>query len=561
MLQIVARGYYIIHLTLITLILSKMKTTILFYPLNRLVIAGLIGLLGLTACTKQPVKPSKKSPDLSDTAQVIERDADGKLPSERLQLLSPSELKLQASLSAEMQDWTTYIQLNTHLWQQLDDDNRAQIEYEIWERLRQVDKKTIESFKHHSDPGVQAWGLLLSILNGPVQQIEAGLSEIATNRTANNDRTAIYQNNLLIELQQKLSNFVAVKQIAVLLPFQGRYEQVSKQIQTGMLKAFLASDQSTLIKFYDSYQLDRVEAIYRRAKLEGADFVIGPLRKEALEQLAHIKDPNILALNKVEATDFYQFSFKSADEVSQMIALFNQHNYRHIGILTSDRSNDVAKAEAIQQAWQVNQQHSATLSIYPDADPKLRDALGTLINEDTSQTRYNNLRWATGRSLSYFPRTRQDFDAIVILDNRNRVAVFKPQFAFFQLKVPVYGSSQLSPVNLLENRAYPDLKGVKFLTHPYVLSPAELETQFEAYGWDSFQLVSQLNKMRLGAVLESGKTGILSLNARDFTQKLVWAQYDKKGLIEPMPPVAPSADFTEPKADTSTETQTDTRAF
>ena len=526
------------------LILSKMKKTIPFYLIQSLTFASLIGL---SACTEQPTKLIKKAPELKITAQVIQSDVKANLPAEELQTLSQRELKLQAELSAEMLDWTTYIQLSNHLWQQSDEESQAQIEQEIWGRLKYVDAATIESFKSHTDSGVQAWGLLLSILNGPAQQLEASLQNISANRTESNDKIAIYQNHLLPELQQKLSGFAAVKQIAVLLPFQGKYEQVSKQIQTGMLKAFLASDQSTTLKFYDSFQIDQVETVYQLAKQEGADFVIGPLRKEALEQLAHLTDPNMLALNKIEAVAFYQFSFKSADEVSQMIALFNQQNYRHIGILTNDGRSELATAEALTKAWQTQPLHSATLSIYPDENPKLRDALGTLINEETSQTRYNNLRWATGQSLSFFPRTRQDFDAIVILDNRNRMAVFKPQFAFFELKVPVYGSTQLSPTNLQENRPYIDLKGVKFLTHPYALYPDALDTQFEAYGWDSFQLASQMNKMRVGAILDNGKTGLLSLHDREFLQQLVWAQYNKDGLIEPMPPTLPAGIFSTPE--------------
>lgn len=510
-----------------------MKKTIPFYLIHSLLFASLIGL---SACTDQPIK---KAPGLHDSTQLFKTDAKESLPAEELRSLSQAELRLQSKLAAEMQDWTTYIQLSDYIWQQSDEDSQAQIEKSVWDRLKYVDMATIDSFSQHKDPGVQAWALLLSILNGPAQQLEESLQKLSARRTADNDRIAIYQNHLLPELQQKLSDLEAVKQIAVLLPFQGKYEQVSKQIQTGMLKAFLASDQSTTLKFYDSSQLDQVETVYQLAKQEGADFVIGPLRKEALEQLAHVKDHNILALNKIEATAFYQFSFKSADEVSQMIALFNQHNYRHIGILTNDGRTELSKASILQQAWQTNPLRTATLSIYPDDNPKLRDALGKLINEETSQTRYNNLRWAIGQSLSFFPRMRQDFDAIVILDNRNRIAVFKPQFAFFELKVPVYGSSQLSPTDLQENRPYVDLKGVKFLTHPAALNPEELNTLFEAYGWDSFQLVSQMNKMRVGAVLDNGKIGLLSLNGREFLQKLVWAQYNKSGLIEPMPSTLP----------------------
>ncbi len=511
-----------------------MKKTIPFYLIHSLLFASFIGL---SACTNPP---SKKAPDLKDSTQVIKSDIKESLPAEELQSFSQDELRLQIKLTAEMQDWTTYIQLSDHLWHQSDAYIQAQIEQAVWDRLKYVDTATIDSLSQHHDPGVHAWALLLSILNGPAQQLEASLQTLSALRTASNDKIAIYQNHLLPELQQKLSGLEEVKQIAVLLPFQGKYEQVSKQIQTGMLKAFLASDQSTTLKFYDSFQLDQVEAVYQHAKQEGADFVIGPLRKEALEQLAQVKDPNILALNKIEATEFYQFSFKSADEVSQMVALFNQQNYRHIGIMTNDGRTELSKAHALQQAWQENPLRSATLSIYPDENPKLRDALETLINEKTSHKRYNTLRWAIGQSVAFFPRMRQDFDAIVILDDRSRIAVFKPQFEFFGLKVPVYGSSQLSPENLQENRPYVDLKGVKFLTYPAALYPDELNTPFEAYGWDSFQLVSQMNKMRVGAVLDNGKTGLLSLHKREFLQKQVWAQYNNDGLIEPMPPIVPT---------------------
>ncbi len=517
-----------------------MKKTIPFYLIQSLTFASLIGL---SACSTPPVKPIKKAPELKVTAQVVKTDVKENLPAEELQSFSQSELRLQTELSAEMLDWTTYIQLSNHLWLQSDDENQSQIEQQVWDRLKHVDSTTIDSLKQHNDSGVQAWGLLLSILNGPAQQLEQSLQNLAASRTESSDRDAIYQKHLLPELQQKLSGLAAVKQIAVLLPFQGKYEQVSKQIQAGMLKAFLGSDQSTTLKFYDSFQIDQVEAVYSLAKQEGADFVIGPLRKQALEQLANIEDPNLLALNNIEASAFYQFSYKSADEVSQMIALFDQHNYRHIGILTNDGRSEIAKAEALQQAWQTNPLRTATLSVYPDKKPKLRDALGKLINEETSQTRYNNLRWATGQKLSFFPRTRQDFDAIIILDNRNRIAVFKPQFAFFELKVPVYGSTQLSPKNLQENRPYVDLKGVKFLTHPVAFNPEELNTLFEAYGWDSFQVVAQMSKMQVGAILDNGKTGLLSLQNGEFLQNLVWAQYNKNGLIEPMPPILPKETF------------------
>ncbi len=518
-----------------------MKKTIPFYRLHSLKLSPISSILlatiiGLSACSGPPVKPVKKTPDV-ESATIGETDAKANFPSQDLQPLSAMEQRLQMALAAEMQDWPSYIQLNQQLWQKSDAENQALIEQQVWDQLKYVSSETVDQLNQHEDSSVQAWGQLLRIINGSAQQLEQGLQDLATSRAEDTDPVAIYTRHLLPELQLQLSGMQAVKQIAVLLPFKGKYQQVSQQIRSGMLKAFFASDQSTTLKFYDSSQIDQVAAVYQQAKQEGADFVIGPLSKEALEQLANLDDPNILVLNKIEAAPFYQFSFKSADEVSQMIALFTKHNYRHIGILTNTGRTEKAKAEALQKAWQASAQRSATLSIYPDYNPKLRDALASLINVEASQTRYDTLRWATGEQLSFYPRTRQDFDAIVILDSRSRIAVFKPQFAFFELKVPVYGSSALSPKNLQDNRSYVDLKGVQFLTHPAALNPEALTSIFEAFGWDSFEVVAQMNKMRVGAILATGKTGLLSLEGNSFTQRLVWAQYNKQGLIEPAPEV------------------------
>jgi len=540
--------YYIICTNINKRILSKMKKTIPFYLVQSLTLGlTLASLFALSGCTSHPETAKKvkqasqseaiveKSKDIeaSPNVEIIESSAKKELSSEELSSLSNFELEIQIEYSKKESHWSQFILLNHQLWQNSRAIDQAQIEQHIWDTLSNLShsdtQATIKTLKEHPSVSVQQWGELLSILKGPVKNLQKNLD-----RLVNSNSDAIYTHHFLPGVgMQQMSQFQA-KQFAVLLPFEGKYKQVTQQIKAGMMKAFMASDQSATLKFYDSSNIDNLESTYQQAKQEGAEFIIGPLRKEAIDHLLTSVDENVLALNSIEYAPFVQFSYKSADEINQMIKHFKAQNYQHIGILSNDGRRDLKMAQALEKAWQQETNHSAILSVYPDQKPKLRKALGDLINEASSKERYDTLRWATGQKLAFFPRTRQDFDAIVIFDSTARMAVFKPQFAFFEMKTPIYGSSQLTPKKLQKIKANRDLKGVQFLTHPATFNPQNLLSNFEAFGWDSFQVASELNNMRLGAYLASGKTGELTIKNNIVQQNLVWAVYNKDGLIEPV---------------------------
>jgi len=122
----------------------------------------------------------------------------------------------------------------------------------------------------------------------------------------------------------------------------------------------------------------------------------------------------------------------------------------------------------------------------------------------------------------------------VIIDSSARMAVFKPQFAFFELNTPIYGTSQLSPKKLQNISPNRDLAGVQFLAHPVVFQPNDLSSNFEAFGWDSFQVATQLHNLRFGGYLSQGKTGELTLEEQQIKQNLIWATYNKKGVLVPL---------------------------
>ncbi len=513
-----------------------MKNIIPLYPVKILALSSaLIALLSLNGCSTPP-KHTQKAPTSTEPSyapEVLKTTPPPQIKAEDLITLSKIELELQTATAQQQGEWPNFILLNQQLWQTASESEQAQIEQRIWDAISQHPLESIKSIiqilKQHPNTSVQQWGELLATLKGPAESLQTNLAKLSES-----SHDAIYMHHLLPGINMQNSLFTPPKHIAVLLPFEGKYEHVSNQIKSGIMKAFMASNQQAQVTFHNSSDLDNLENLYQQTKQAGADFIIGPLRKEAIDRLITVADEEVLALNRIEYAPFTQFSYKSADEISQLIRYFKAKNYQNIGILSNDGTADSKMASALKTAWEQEINHRAIVSIYPDKKPKLRQALSALINEGKSKERYDTLRWATGHKLKFFPRTRQDFDAIVIIDNATRMAVFKPQFAFFNLKTPIYGTAQLSPKKPQYIKTNRDLAGVQFLTHSVVFQPEDLTSNFEAFGWDSFQVATHLHNLKMGGYLAHGKTGELTLKDQLIQQNLIWATYDSKGKLIPL---------------------------
>lgn len=483
-------------------------------------------LLVLAACGTPPNKPVQTKP----VEKVKPQDNLSLINTQTLSVDEIEKLRNQASNNGL---WAEYLVYTTQLWHKQANKPviQAQLEDQAWTIVSSLSSYNLQQLSQSSNPDVQAWADLYNAINASQYDYPIALLNVNTF-----DKDAIYHKNLLAKLIDQRPQQGQIKQIAVLLPFEGRYKVVGNQIRSGIMKAFFASNQNVTLKFYDTSNLEDVESVYNLAKEEGADRIIGPLRKEAIQQIASFQDDTILALNTVENSSITQFSFKSSDQSLQMLKRFQKSGFKRIGILSNDNQRSLSKAQELQ--YVLNQANDYTeLSVYPDLKPRLRDALGALIHEKDSKERQNNLRWALGYKLKYFPRTREDLDAIVVFDNAHRMAVFRPQFDFFELDTPLYGDSELSPTNFQDIAVNRDLNKVSFLTYPAVLDSADLTSAFEAYGWDSFEVTMELKNLQNGGCLTSGKTGVLSLEGNQIKQNLVWAKYTKAGTLEEAPPV------------------------
>lgn len=500
-------------------------------------------MLAIGGCSAPQPKPQQTAGgDLSlpTTATKSERE------------LALKALEAQINRAKAAQDWTAYVTLSEKLWHQLegDTDNQLAVEYMLWKTLQTAFDTPQKRAKMLAVPVLATWQPLLNASELPNLFARQSLADLAEFNPG-----AVYSRHLIPALREQLKTPPQPKQIAVLLPFKGKYQSISQQIRNGLLKAYMISNRQIALRFYDTSDAAQTWARYQQAKTEGADWIIGPLTKEAIDVLAQHNVKDVLALNNTEKAPFYSFNYRSDTEAYQIRKQLEARGFARIGILSSESSRDSGNAYELRTQWLNNPLNRADLVQYPLKNPNLRQALGQLIHEEESEARYNNLRWLLGVKPEFFPRIRQDLQAIVLMGDANQVAVFHPQFEFFQLKLPVYATANLTPANLQSIKPNRDLSHVIFPTIPAIFTPHALETPLEAFGWDSFLISTQLPNMAPNLCLTTGQSGILYKDGLQIDKKLIWVHYNKNGqLVRWVPPVViPAA--TAPLTDTDLPSQ------
>ena len=434
-----------------------------------------------------------------------------------------NELEQETRTALKNQDWPEFISLSHQLWQQAKPSDQIAIEYTVWNQLNQLPPKKLSELKQNGSIDMQDWIELVE-----VTQIETIWQKQAIRDLQEFHGEAIYNTHLTEQLLKRLYRPHKIKQIAVLLPFSGPYAKISIQIRNGMIRNQLLNSPDTELRFYDTSQTEQIAPLYKLAKQNGAEVILGPIQKKSIEQLEKINDKNLITLNK--SINHSSFSYRSASESWQISQKLCDKNYANLAILTSTQKSDYKLAQEIGSYWKQQSDGQLVLKTYPVKNPNLRKALGSVINEEQSQSRKDNLQWLLKENLFYKPRTRQDLDAIVLLGNNRQIAVFKPQFDFFELSLPIYSSSKITPSKLSSDKPNKDLRNVNFPSFTAALNPSSLQTKFEAFGWDSFTIATHQQQFGSNTCLNSGQTGRLFKDGKEYDRLFIWAKYDLNGI-------------------------------
>jgi len=343
-------------------------------------------------------------------------------------------------------------------------------------------------------------------------------------------------------------------QIALILPIKGRFANAAQAVQDGFLASFYSQvDEAHKPKirvYEEGDDPKQIRKVYEQAVSDGADFVVGPLNKSSVNELATTKDFPIpvLALNYSESapentnTNFFQISLSPEQEARQVAehAWLDGH-HKAAAIIPSTNWGDRV-FEAFKARWEELGGEVVEVQSYNAKKSDYGLPIKKLLNIDESEERAQDIKNIVGMKLEYEPRRRNDVDMIFMAAFARQGRLLKPQLRFHRAsKIPVYSTSHVYSGTLQPNMDR-DMNDVKFSDMPWTLAksnkmkekieqlwPASSKRYMRLYalGIDAFNVIPELNRLRRNQFSSyQGETGLLyvDVNSR-LLRRLVWAQF------------------------------------
>ena len=356
-------------------------------------------------------------------------------------------------------------------------------------------------------------------------------------------------------LNEYQSNYIPSASIAILLPMQGTYKNVADAIQGGILSAWYADSRvdKPSLRFYDTSAADStVDDLYQKASLDGANFIIGPLDKDSINQLADksIIDIPMLTLNyaenpRIRTDNLYQFGLLPEDEAAQAAELAIRDNHMNAAVLVPNSDWGRRLHDAFKKRYEELGGRVLTVQQYPTNVDDYSRPLRLLLNLDESQARHQDLQRILGTKLEFEPHRRQDIDMIFLAATHRSARGIVPALKFYRAgELPVYATSHVYSGHI-DKAADRDLNGVTFCDLPWTLttnSPLKAGfnttwkdqrayTRLFALGIDAYQLIQNLSYLESYDYARfPGETGNISLDENNrLHRELLWAKF-KKGI-------------------------------
>ena len=341
------------------------------------------------------------------------------------------------------------------------------------------------------------------------------------------------------------------RHVALLLPFDATFGPAAEAIRDGFISAWFGDENVASrprVGVYSTSDGD-TDSVVNRALGDGAEFIVGPLRKELVDHLRADSDLDVgvLALNVVDdatltRTGFYQFGLTPEDEAAQVAE-------RAVGrgpgalLLAPDSSWGKRLMAAYQSAWNAVGGTVLASVHYNESTEGYTRAVRQALNIDLSQARAAALRERLNLPLHFEPRRRQDAAVILLAAYPGNARQLMPQLRYFGAdSMPVYATSHVyAGVSSAEGDI--DLDGIEFADMPWLFDAADRRShavverywapraaaiaRLYAFGIDAYRVLPHLGKLRLQPGLRvPGVTGDLSMDARGVLhRKLTWMRY------------------------------------
>jgi len=352
--------------------------------------------------------------------------------------------------------------------------------------------------------------------------------------------------------QQQVELMGQPSHIAVLLPLTGPYAQVSGAIRDGFMTAFYQHPDKTLrprISFYDTGgNPGAIWNQYRQAVDQGADFIVGPFLKSAVDTLAQapLLDVPTLTLNYAThqqevISNLYQFGLLPEDEARQAAEMAFRQGHLHAAVLVPQGEWGQRLKAAFQQRFEELGGSLVKAQTYTPGANDFKRPIQSLLNINQSYARYKKLRQVLHTDLKFTPYRRQDVDMIFMAATPKDARQLKPQFRFhYAGELPVYATSH-AYTGKPNPQADRDIDDLYYCDMPWILNPApqlkralltywpeqEQYTRFFALGTDAYNLIPFMGRLQAKSYERfSGQTGNIYLDPfKRLHRELLWAQF------------------------------------
>ncbi|MEE9321865.1 MAG: penicillin-binding protein activator [Granulosicoccus sp.] len=356
----------------------------------------------------------------------------------------------------------------------------------------------------------------------------------------------------------------SIDQIAVLLPLSSsNTAAAAAAIRDGLIAAYQHSRDSQnvpALRFYDiGENTAYARTAYENAVADGANAVIGPLRKQAVAAIAtqrQIPVPTI-TLNSIDSTGgtvspkLVQFGLAPEDEARSAASRAIALSYKNAIVLQTDDSRGDREARAFQETMFAYGGDVVHLGVLPIDEYDYSEQIREALEINSSDQRFRSLSNTIGQKLFFEPAIRNDVDVIFLALTSEQARSVRPQLDFFRARgVPRFGTSRIASLddNTKKNK---DLNTIFYADAPWVIRQSmakdplrqEILDNFKgangvyaklyALGIDAYRIVTNLDAISQGKRLE-GYTGDLELTAGGRIQRhLDWAQY-QEGVSVPV---------------------------
>ncbi len=479
-------------------------------------------------------------------------------PMSRLPLPTAYRVRIQALRADawfQKRDPSRAIRLLTQREAWLDGDRSIlQNRQRLWGGLLVSDLETLRSAAETEiDRETRAW-LTLGALATSTGQQGVGWTNGVIRWQENNARHPAI--TILSELELPDSDLLEFpRQIALLLPLSGSNATAGKAIQNGFFGAYFSAvgglQGAQQVRVYDVTDSGSARQAYEEAVANGAEFVVGPLLRRNVNDLAEeillpvpVLTLNYLPNNILAAPGLYQFALAPEDEAASAARrAIADGNKLAVALVPG---NEWGRRVLTSFSTEF-ESLGGTLLDYRNYQPAKQDfsvEIEGLMALTQSFNRYRRLRANIGGPLQFNSRRRQDAEFVFLAASAPVGRLMKSQLKFhYSGDLPVYSTSF---VYSMDGRSNSDLNGLMFADTPWVISPhdwlADLPGLYNEYwpaerrlarlhamGYDAYHLVAKLFGSRTGPMDEmDGATGRLYL-ADDgrIHRRLAWAQFQR----------------------------------